>query len=96
MLAAYKGGVDLVVNYGRTIIDGSDIKTGSITATQADITSFRTSILIAGSITATMLSVGSLSAISANLGNITAGYMSNAAATFIIDLDNGFWSVSVP
>ncbi|RWF33721.1 fibronectin type III domain-containing protein [Mesorhizobium sp.] len=96
VLAAYKGGVDLVANYGRTIIDGSDIKTGSITATQANITSFRTSILVAGSITASMLSVGSLSAISANLGNITAGYMSNAAATFIIDLDNGFWSVSVP
>lgn len=55
ILATYKGGTNLVSNYGRTIIDGSNIKTGTITATQADITSFRTNILTANVISATML-----------------------------------------
>lgn len=96
VLATYKGGIDLVNDYGRTIIDGSQIKTGSITATQADITSFRTSILIAGSITATMLNVTSLSAITANLGIVTAGKLQNASGSMVVDLNNGFISISVP
>lgn len=32
VIASYRGGTDLVVNFGRTIIDGSDIVTGTITA----------------------------------------------------------------
>lgn len=32
VLATYRGGVDLVVNYGRTIIDGSQITTGTVNA----------------------------------------------------------------
>lgn len=31
IIATYRGGSDLVVNYGRTIVDGSDIVTGTIT-----------------------------------------------------------------
>lgn len=95
VLATYKGGIDLVADYGRTIIDGSQIRTGSITATQADITSFRTSILIAGSITATMLNVTSLSAITGNVGTLTAGVLQSADGKFVIDLDHGFISISV-
>jgi hypothetical protein len=34
VLAQYRGNVDLVANYGRTIVDGSDIKTGTVTANQ--------------------------------------------------------------
>lgn len=34
VLATYAGGFNLVVNYGRTIIDGSQITTGTVTATQ--------------------------------------------------------------
>jgi hypothetical protein len=34
VLATYRGGTDLVANYGRTIIDGSDIKTGTVAATK--------------------------------------------------------------
>lgn len=37
LVAAYKGGLDLVQNFGSTIIDGSFIKTGSITAEQIDV-----------------------------------------------------------
>lgn len=32
VLATYKGGTDLVINYGRPIVDGSDIVAGTITA----------------------------------------------------------------
>ena len=42
VIASYKGGTDLVVNYGRTIIDGSDIVTGTIIAAK----------MVAGTITA--------------------------------------------
>ena len=34
VLATYRGGVDLVTNYGRTVIDGSTIKTGTVDAAQ--------------------------------------------------------------
>ena len=37
VLATYTGGFGLVANYGRTIIDGSQITTGTITATQIKI-----------------------------------------------------------
>jgi hypothetical protein len=34
ILAQYRGGTDLVANYGRTIVDGSDLKAGTVTANQ--------------------------------------------------------------
>lgn len=34
VMATYRGALDMVVNYGRTIIDGSQITTGTITANQ--------------------------------------------------------------
>ncbi|RUX60154.1 hypothetical protein [Mesorhizobium sp. M7A.F.Ca.CA.002.12.1.1] len=52
VLAAYKGGTDLVTEYGRTIIDGSKIKTGSIVAAQ----------IAAGAITGAKIAAGSISA----------------------------------
>jgi membrane protein implicated in regulation of membrane protease activity len=37
ILATYRGGTDLVATYGRTVIDGTDIKTGSITADRMNV-----------------------------------------------------------
>ncbi|QPC91453.1 hypothetical protein [Mesorhizobium sp. INR15] len=88
VLATYKGALDLVNDYGRTIIDGSHIKTGSITASQADIASFRTSILIAGSITAAMLSVSTLSAITGDVGTLTAGTVQSTDGKVNFSLTN--------
>ncbi|UVK46814.1 hypothetical protein BPNPMPFG_002524 [Mesorhizobium sp. AR07] len=88
VLATYKGGTDLVVNFGRTIIDGSKIATGSITATQADIASFRTSILVAGVINAGMISVATLSAITGNVGTLTAGIVQSTDGKVVFDLNN--------
>lgn len=34
ILAQYRGGLDLVANYGRTVIDGANVKTGTVTANQ--------------------------------------------------------------
>ncbi|AGC36062.1 tail protein [Rhizobium phage RHEph10] len=39
ILALYLGGKDLTANYGRTTIDGSNIKTGTITATAMSVSS---------------------------------------------------------
>lgn len=63
LLATYRGGIWLVANYGRTIIDGASIKTQSIDTDQLKV----------GAVTADIISVTSLSAISANLGAVTAG-----------------------
>lgn len=38
ILATYSGGVNLVGNYGRTVIDGSNIKTGTIDANRLTVT----------------------------------------------------------
>lgn len=61
-LATYRGAGDLVANYGRTIIDGSNIVTGSITANQ----------IAAGAITATQLAADSVTAVKIAAGAITA------------------------
>jgi hypothetical protein len=51
MLATYRGGFNLVANYGRTIIDGSNIVTGSITANQLQVAQLITeSVQIKGGI----------------------------------------------
>lgn len=74
LLATYAGGTNITVNSGRTIIDGSNIKTGTIDTAQLE----------AGSVTADKIAVASLSAISANLGTINAGYI-NINNRFIVD-----------
>lgn len=68
ILAVYKGGTNLVTNYGRTIIDGSNIKTGTIQAAQADIASFRANILTANVIKSSMLDAEVVTAINAYIG----------------------------
>jgi predicted phage tail protein len=79
VLATYKGSLDLVVTYGRTIIDGSKITTNSITASQlstgeiitvsaqikdAIITSAKISELVADKITS-----GTIGAQTINIGD---------------------------
>lgn len=78
VLGSYKGGVFLFASYGRTIIDGGQIKTQSITADQMAV----------GSVTAQSISVTSLAAISANLGTITAGLLQSSDGKMVIDLTN--------
>lgn len=72
ILATYKGGTSLIVNYGRTVIDGSVIKTGTITATQADIASFKADILTANSIIGSMIQGGTIVGTHIAAGTLTA------------------------
>jgi len=74
ILATYKGTVFLFAAYGRTIVDGGQIKTQSIQTEQ----------LAAGAVTAQVISVTSLSAISSNLGDIRGGSL-NIADKFIVN-----------
>ncbi|OQM75601.1 hypothetical protein [Manganibacter manganicus] len=80
ILAVYRGGTDLVSDYGRTIIDGSHVKTGTLTADKADIATFRTNILTAGSISTTMLASGI----------VTASKMSVFPSSTIVSFDPTF------
>lgn len=51
-LATYRGGLDLVANYGRTIIDGEHIVTGTIAAAKLNVTSLSAITANLGTITA--------------------------------------------
>lgn len=55
VLAAYRGGTDLAVDIGRTIIDGSSIKTGTITADRLNVTSLSAIAANVGTLTAGIL-----------------------------------------
>ena len=62
VLGSYAGDVALITEYGRTIIDGSFIKTGSITATQ----------IAAGAITATQIAANTITASQIAAATVTA------------------------
>jgi hypothetical protein len=80
-LATYTGGSSLYSTYGRTVIDGDQIKTGAVTAAKIAAGAISANKIVtgaitadkvaAGAITADKISVTSLSAISANFGTIT-------------------------
>ena len=99
VLATYRGGDNLTADYGRTIIDGASIRTGSITAQQIAAESIGadeiaaesiTGIKIAaGSIAADRLDVATLSAISADVGTLNAGIIQSANGKMVINLDAG-------
>lgn len=106
ILAVYRGGIDLVTDYGRTVIDGAHLKTGTVVADSARVGSIDTDALAAGAVTTNALAAGAvkadnmdvntLSAIVADLGLVVAGRMENATGSMVIDLDNSFISIKVP
>lgn len=78
VLGSYKGGLFLFASYGRTIIDGGQIKTQSIDTAQLKV----------GAVTAQTISVTSLSSITANIGTITSGLLRSSDNKMQIDLTN--------
>ncbi len=106
ILAVYRGGIDLVTDYGRTVIDGAHLKTGTVVADSARVGSIDADALASGSVTTDALAAGAvkannmdvntLSAIVADLGLVVAGRMENATGSMVIDLDNSFISIKVP
>lgn len=87
-LASYAGGVRLVTDLGRTIIEGSMIRTGTVQTEQLAAEAVTAEKLAAQSVTAEKLSVNSLSAITANIGEMTAGVIRDANSKLIIDATN--------
>jgi len=86
VIGTYSGGDTLSVTWGRTTIEGGNIK-GIMAAFQSgDFDTLRTGILVADSITAPMMNVVNLAAISADLGDITGGSL-NINNRFIVAAD---------
>lgn len=78
LLATYRGGIYLYTAYGRTIIDGGQVKTQSLTAEQ----------IMTGSLTAQTMSVQSLSSITSNIGTMVSGMLRSDDSKMQIDLNN--------
>lgn len=76
ILAVYKGTVFLFAGYGRTIVDGGQIKTQSIDTLQ----------LKAGAVTAQTMNVQSLSSITGNVGTLVSGMIRSEDNYMQIDL----------
>lgn len=85
LLATYMGGTALTVTSGRTTIEGSMIRTGSIAAEQ----------LSAGAVTANKIAVVNLAAINAQLGHILGGSL-NINNRFIVDADGNVTIQNAP
>ncbi|MER9176303.1 hypothetical protein NKH72_22245 [Mesorhizobium sp. M0955] len=71
VLAAYKGNTDLVTDYGRTIIDGSNIKTGSIDTAQIKANAITAGLIAAGAINATHIQAQSIDVSKLTLNDAT-------------------------
>lgn len=55
ILASYGGGTDLITDYGQTIIDGSNLKTGTVTASRMNVTELSAITADVGTLTAGVL-----------------------------------------
>ncbi len=99
IVATYYGGNTVTATFGRTVIDGDYIKTGSIVAgniaagaiTTAKIAAgaITTTEIAAGAVTATKITVSDLAAISAALGTVTTGLLQNSVSTFGVNATLG-------
>lgn len=71
VLAAYKGNIDLVTDYGRTVIDGSNIKTGSIDTQQIKANAITAGLIAAGTINASHIQAQSIDVSKLTLNDAT-------------------------
>ncbi|RWM27910.1 MAG: hypothetical protein EOR77_30795 [Mesorhizobium sp.] len=90
VLAAYKGNTDLVTDYGRTIIDGSKIKTGSIDTNQIKANAITSGLIAAGAITSEHIEVGSLNANVIGAGRLSSAFLEVTDTMIIDEADAGF------
>jgi hypothetical protein len=72
VLAAYKGNTDLVTDYGRTVIDGSNVKTGTIDTQQIKANAITAGLIAAGAINAGHLQANSVTTAALAAGSVTA------------------------
>lgn len=76
IIASYAGGVNLIAQYGRTIVDGGLIKTGTIQAAQVAAQAISTEKLAANAVTANQLAANSVTADKVAARAITADKIS--------------------
>lgn len=76
VLATYKGGLNLSTDYGRTIIDGQGIKTGTVGADQIAANAIRAQHVAANEIQTIHLAAGLISTDKLAAGAVTAAKMS--------------------
>ena len=86
VLATYRGGTDMVVNYGRTIIDGDHITTNTVNA----------NILIAGTISSRELATTTLISVSSQLGDAVVSTLKIAGASIFAPVPFSFSDVLLP
>lgn len=60
ILATYAGGTDLVTDYGRTVIDGAKIKTGTVDAAQLKANIIQGTHIVAGSVEAVHIATNAI------------------------------------
>ena len=94
VIATYAGGLFYVANYGGTIIDGSQITTGSITASQIAANTITASQIAAGTITGTQIAAGTITASNILAGTIT-GTQINTATSLPGTITIGVTGVSI-
>lgn len=83
--AAHKSLADNVYMPGTTKINGGNIQTGTVTATQINATNLKvTAANVTGKLTAAQINATNLSSLSSNLGAVTAGSI-NIGGKFIVD-----------
>lgn len=85
ILATYRGGRDLSVVYGATIIDGNKMITGSITATQLAVDSITATKIVAGSVETAKIAVGGVETDRIANNAVTQLGMVLTAATLNVD-----------
>lgn len=83
VMAAYRGGASLIANYGRTIIDGSKIKTGTIQADQLAVNSINATHIQSNTIDATHIKVNAVDADKIAANAVTADKISVATLSAI-------------
>jgi hypothetical protein len=76
ILAIYRGGANLDVLYGTTIIDGNKIKTGTITASNIASSTITATQIASDTITADKIAVGTITADRIKSGEITTDVLS--------------------
>lgn len=86
VLAVYRGGTNLDANYGRTIIDGSNIKTGSIDAQQIKVDAVRSQHIQTGAVNAGHVQAGSI-----NTGHLVVGGNGGSVQPDPYFIDENLW-----
>lgn len=95
VIATYNGGANINADYGRTIIDGAKIKTGTVDAQQIAANAVRAINIEAGAIKATHIGSQEITTDKLALGSITTDKMAISSASVVAGSTN-YYQVAIP